>query len=108
VEFNYSQVLDSEHLPRWTRNFTVFANGQQMHLEGATLADFSNFIPVSGSWGIKFGAKKFSAQVNWNYRGRQRLGQATITYGGGAHTDRGFYTYFKPRISTDVNFALPL
>jgi iron complex outermembrane receptor protein len=105
VEFNYSQVLDAEFLPNWARSFTVYANGQQMHLEGSTLADFSNFIPVSGSWGVKYGAKKFSAQVNWNYRGRQRLTQASITYNGAAHTDDGFFTYFKPRIYTDVNFA---
>jgi iron complex outermembrane recepter protein len=105
VEFNYSQVLDADILPQWTRNFTVYANGQQMHLAGATLADFSNFIPGSASWGIKYGAKKFSAQANWNYRGRQRLLQSTITYNGVAHTDNGFYTYFKPRISTDVNLA---
>ena len=105
VEFNYSQVLDAERLPAWVHNFTVYANGQQMHLEGSTLADFSNFIPVSGSWGLKYGAKKFSAQVNWNYRGRQRLTQSSITYGGTAHTDNGFFGYFKPRIYTDVNFA---
>ncbi len=105
VEFNYSQVLDSEYLPAWTRSFTVYANGQQMHLEGSTLADFSNFIPASGSWGVKYGSGKFSAQVNWNYRGRQRLTQSSITYAGVAHTDNGFFTYYKPRIYTDVNFA---
>jgi iron complex outermembrane recepter protein len=105
VEFNYSQVLDAEILPRWAHNFTVYANGQQMHLEGSSLADFSNFIPVSGSWGLKYGAKKLSAQVNWNYRGRQRLTQASITYQGAAHTDRGYFNYFKPRIYTDVNVS---
>jgi TonB-dependent receptor len=104
VEFNYSQVLNADILPRWTRDFTVYANGQQMHLEGSTLADFSNFIPASGSWGVKYGTGKFSAQVNWNYRGRQRLAQQTITYQGVAHTDRGYYEYFKPRIYTDINF----
>ncbi len=104
VEFNYSQVLDLDFLPTWTRSFTVYANGQQMHLEGATLSDFSNFIPSSASWGVKYGAKRFSAQVNWNYRGRQRLTQSSITYKGAVHTDDGFYNYFKPRIYTDVNF----
>jgi iron complex outermembrane receptor protein len=104
VEFNYSQVLDADFMPKWARNFVVYANGQQMHLEGSTLADFSNFIPASGSWGVKYNAGKFSAQVNWNYRGRQRLAAQTITYNGVGHTDRGFYDYFKPRIYTDVNF----
>ena len=124
VEFNYSQVLDVNFLPTWTRAFTVYANGQQMHLAGSTLADFSTFIQASGSWGIKYGQKKFSAQVNWNYRGRQRLTQTSITYGilrdasgnpilssagayqaAAARTSDGFYGYFKPRIYTDVNFA---
>lgn len=27
------------------------------------------------------------------------------TYQRGAHSDRGFYDYFKPRIYTDINFA---
>jgi iron complex outermembrane recepter protein len=105
VEFNYSQVLDAEILPRWMRRFTIYANGQKMHLQGSMLADFSNFIPESASWGIKYGANKFSAQVNWNWRGRQRLTQSTITYQGAAHTDRGFYNYFKPRLYCDVNVA---
>lgn len=104
VEFNYSQVLDVDFLPTWSKDFTVYANGQQMHLAGSTLADFSNFIPASGSWGVKYAKSKFSAQVNWNYRGRQRLAQQTITYNGLAHTDEGFYEYFKPRIYTDINF----
>ncbi|MBC7368310.1 MAG: TonB-dependent receptor [Undibacterium sp.] len=104
LEFNYSQVLDVDFLPSWTKQFTVYANGQQMHLEGSTLADFSNFIPASGSWGVKYSKNKFSAQVNWNYRGRQRQAQQSITYNGLAHTDNGFYQYYKPRIYTDINF----
>ncbi len=104
IEFNYSQVLDVDFFPTWTKAFTVYANGQQMHLEGSTLADFSNFIPASGSWGVKYAKNKFSAQVNWNYRGRQRLLAQSITYNGLAHTDNGFYDYFKPRIYTDINF----
>ena len=104
LEFNYSQVLDVDFFPAWTKSFTVYANGQQMHLEGANLADFSNFIPASGSWGVKYGLKRFSAQVNFNYRGRQRLTQQTITYNGLARTDEGFFDYFKPRVYTDVNF----
>jgi TonB-dependent receptor len=104
VEFNYSQVLDVDAFPTWTKDFTVYANGQQMHLEGSTLADFSNFIAASGSWGLKYNKNKFGAQVNWNYRGRQRLAQQSITYNGLAHTDDGFFDYFKPRIYTDINF----
>ncbi len=105
VEFNYSQVLSARFLPEWANNkFTVYANGQKMHLVGSTLADFSNFIRESGSWGLKYGTSKFSAQVNWNYRGRQRLGAQTVTINGVARSDLGFYEYYKPRVYTDVNF----
>ena len=105
VEFNYSQVLSARFLPDWANNrFTAFANGQQMHLQGSTLADFSNFISSSASWGLKYGMPKFTMQVNFNYRGRQRLGAQTITVNGVARSDLGFYDYFKPRIYTDANF----
>jgi TonB-dependent receptor len=105
VEFNYSQVLSGRWLPEWANNrFTVYANGQKMHLVGSTLADFSNFIRESGSWGVKYGLPKFTAQVNFNYRGRQRLGAQTVTINGVARNDLGYYDYFKPRVYTDVNF----
>jgi TonB-dependent receptor len=96
VEFNYSQVVDLPMLPEWANNhFTVFANGQKLHLQGSTLADFSNFIRESASWGLKYGARRFSAQANFNYRGRQRLGAQTFAPGG--------YEYFKPRVYLDAN-----
>lgn len=105
VEFNYSQVLSGRWLPSWADNkFTVYANGQQMHLMGSTLADFSNFIAASASWGLKYGHPKFTAQVNFNYRGRQRLGAQTVTINGVPRNDLGYYDYFKPRIYTDANF----
>ena len=53
---------------------------------------------------MKYNKNKFGAQVNWNYRGRQRLAQQNITYNGLARTDEGFFEYFKPRIYTDINF----
>lgn len=105
VEFNYSQVLSARFLPEWANNrFTVYANGQQMHLSGSTLADFSNFISASGSWGLKYGHQRFNAQLNFNYRGRQRLGAQTVTINGVARNDLGYYDYYKPRIYTDANF----
>ncbi|MBI5769911.1 MAG: TonB-dependent receptor [Verrucomicrobia bacterium] len=105
VEFNYSQVLSGRWLPDWANNkFTVYANGQKMHLDGSTLADFSNFIRESGSWGVKYGVPKFNAQVNFNYRGRQRLGAQTVTINGVARNDLGYYDYFKPRVYIDANF----
>ena len=94
MEFDYKQALT--FLPSWARAFTVYANGQQMHLQGSTLADFSNFISSSGSWGVKYGHPKFSAQMNFNYRGRQRLGAQSFAPGA--------YEYFKPRVYLDANF----
>jgi TonB-dependent receptor len=105
LEFNYSQVLAAAFLPEWANNhFTVFANGQQMHLMGSTLADFSNFISSSASWGLKYGQPKWSAQVNFNYRGRQRQLAQTLTINGVSRNDLGVYEYFKPRIYIDANF----
>lgn len=116
VEFNYSQVLDAEWLPAWTRNFTVFANGQKLHLEGSTLADFSNFIRETYNWGVKYGIRKFSAQVNVNHRGRQRLAAQAITntpvvrnatntgwVAGTTSAAPGVFEYFKPRAYIDGN-----
>jgi TonB-dependent receptor len=104
VEFNYSQVLSGRVLPEWANNkFTIFANGQQMHLIGSTLADFSNFISSSASWGIKYGVPRLTMQFNFNYRGRQRLGAQTVTINGVSRSDLGYYDYYKPRIYTDAN-----
>ncbi len=96
VEFNYSQQLAFDFLPEWARNFSIYANGQKLHLEGSTIADFSNFIRESGSWGAKYGAKKYTIQANFNYRGRQRLTAQSFTPGA--------YDYFKPRVYLDANF----
>jgi TonB-dependent receptor len=108
AEFNYRQVLAYDWMPEWAKNrFTVFVNGQKMHLEGATTADFSNFIRESGSWGITYSPRNFTLQVNFNYRGRQRLGQQTFTYTPPgttvAQTLTG-YEYWKPRVYLDANF----
>ncbi len=97
VEFDYSQVLDYGWMPSWSRNrFRLFANGQQMHLQGSTLADFSNFIRQSASWGVSYNPRKFTLQANFNYRGRQRLG--AVSFAPGA------YEYYKPRTYIDANF----
>lgn len=112
VEFNYKQVLDFPWLPAWAnKKFTVFANGQKMHLQGGLLSDFSNFIRESGSWGITYAARKFTIQANFNYRGRQRLGAQNFTevaYDPVTKTNKTAtytgYEYWKPRIYLDANF----
>lgn len=95
VEFNYSQVLDMAWMPVWARNFSVFLNGQRIHLEGTTLADFNNFIRSTTNFGVKYNVRKFSAQVNVNMRGRQRQGVQTWAPGA--------YTYNDPRTFIDGN-----
>jgi outer membrane receptor protein involved in Fe transport len=97
VEFDYSQVLDYGWMPDWARNrVRLFANGQQMHLQGSTIADFSNFIRRSASWGTSYNHRLFTVQANFNSRGRQRLGAQTFAPGA--------YEYFKPRVYLDANF----
>lgn len=99
VEFNFKQVLNYDFLPAWAKNkFTIFANGQKMHLEGSTLADFSNFIRESGSWGASYGSRFITVQANFNYRGRQRLTAQNFAPGG--------YDYFKPRVYLDANIEI--
>ena len=98
IEFNYRQVLDFEGLPQWARNFTVFANGQQLDMSGSDYADFTNFIRRTVSWGIKYSARKFTAQVNVNHRGLQRLGVSAAAAGPNV------WQYRSPRDLVDANF----
>jgi TonB-dependent receptor len=105
-EFNFSQVLKYDWLPTWANDkFRVFVNGFRMHLEGETTADFSNFIREGANWGISYAPRKFTILMNFNYRGRQRLGQQTFTWtdASGPHTTVG-YEYWKPRVYLDTNF----
>ena len=67
-----------------------------MHLQGSTIADFSNFIRRSASWGASYNHRKFTIQGNFNYRGRQRLGAQAFAPGA--------YEYWKPRVYIDANF----
>lgn len=75
------------------RGFSVFANAFMIHLQGAPYADFSNFLPKSINWGVGYDTRKFSAKLNWNYRGQEREG----TLSG----DVGAYNYFAARLQMD-------
>src|SRR5690606_34745234 len=68
-EFNYSQQLVM--LPGIWKNFSVFANGTFLDLDGGNSADFSGFIKQTGNWGISYGGQRFNAKIKWNYRGEQ-------------------------------------
>lgn len=100
LEFSINRQLD--FLPWELRNFSVNANFTKLELEGPSATAFSGFIPKTGNIGISWNKKPFTAQLKFNYRGRQlRSAQTGAQYGGAAN---GFYEYYKARWNIDVNF----
>jgi len=96
-EFNYRQSL--ENVSRWTKGLTVFANVTAINLDGSANADFSAFVSRSANWGIAYDNQRLSAQVNFNYRGRERDAPTIvngISYG----------EYFAPRMYIDANLEI--
>ena len=96
VEAEYRQALTM--LPSWARGLSIFANGTALHLEGASTADFSGFIRKTINWGISLSRPRYTVKLNWNYRGRQRLGSVT-----GVNVPAGSYQFKSPRLSLDLN-----
>lgn len=94
IEFNYSQGL------KFVPGVSVFLNGTALHLEGSPNADFTNFISKTINWGLAYDNRRVSVKLNWNYRGRERMG--ALSY------DPSAYEYFKPRLYLDVNFEYRL
>lgn len=101
LEFDYRQTITG--LPEWARGLAVFANGTALRVEGDARADFSGFINRSGNWGLSLSRPRFTAKLNFNYRGRQRLTAVT-----GTNVPAGTYQFASPRLSTDLNFELRL
>jgi len=95
VQLDYKQQLDFLPVP----GFSVFATGYSTHLEGSPLADFSNFISKALNAGVAYDHKRFSARVNFNYRGVQR--EAIQSYPGVT----GAYQYYAARHYYDVDFG---
>ncbi|HVU35840.1 MAG TPA: TonB-dependent receptor [Opitutaceae bacterium] len=85
--FNYQQTIG------W--GIGAFANATILHLQGSRLADFTNFISKTINWGLSYDNRRISAKLNWNYRGRERMG--ALGY------DPSAYEYFKPRLYLDAN-----
>jgi TonB-dependent receptor len=83
---------------RW--GFSAFANATLLHLQGSRYADFKNFISKSVNWGFGYQGHHLNAKLNWNYRGRERLG--ALSY------DPTAYEYFKPRLYLDANLEYQL
>ena len=96
VEFEYRQALTV--LPAWAGGVSIFANGTALHLEGASTADFSGFINKTTNWGVALSRPRYTVKLNWNCRGRQRLGPVT-----GVNVPDGSYQYRNPRLFLDVN-----
>ena len=94
IDFNYRQTLN--FLPGWASGVSVFADGTALHLQGATNADFSQFISREANWGVTFAQPKYSVQVNWNYRGQEREGLEVFDPSGSG------YQYFHARLETDA------
>ena len=96
LEADYSQVLSVG--PGWLRDFSVFANGTFLHLEGASTGDFSTFIRRSINWGFAWTNPRFTVRLNWNFRGRER--GAVLT---GVNVPPGTYASTDPQVRLDVN-----
>ncbi len=101
VEAEYRQALTM--LPTWARGLSIFANGTMLHLEGASTADFSGFVRRTTNWGISLSRPRYTLKLNWNYRGRQRLGAVT-----GVNVPPGSYQFRSPRLSLDFSAEVRL
>lgn len=96
IDFSYRHVLT--FLPHWARGIQVFANGSVQRNLGPASSNFAGFISRSGSWGISLTREKFNARVNWNYRGRQRLGEV----GAGPSIEPGTFNWRSRQLYIDV------
>ena len=101
VEMEYRQTLTA--LPNWARGLSIFANTTALRVQGQARADFSGFIGRTANWGLTLSRPRYTAKLNWNYRGRQRSGAVT-----GTNVPDGTYSYASPRLSTDVNLEVRL
>lgn len=98
VEFNLIRPLD--FLPGWGKFFTVKLNGTKLRLSGEKATDFRGFIEETGNFNIGFNKRPFSANITFNYRGRQKNTPQTGAQYGAAN---GFYEYYAPRTFVDLS-----
>jgi iron complex outermembrane receptor protein len=100
VELDFRRNLDFEFLPRWAKGFSMFINGSQSHLQDNGLSEFNGYIARQASWGLMYGSRRLSADVKFNYRGRQRLSAQGF--------ESGAFDYYKPRTYIDMNLSVRL
>lgn len=95
-ELSYRQSL--AFLPRWARGVLVFANFTDTRPRGSRSADFGGTLRRSINWGIGLSRTRYSVNLNWNFRGKQR--GALIT---GTNVPPGTYSYQAARLLLDVS-----
>ncbi len=95
-EINYRQALG--FLPRWARGVMVFTNFTDTRPQGSRSADFGGTLRRSVNWGIGLSRPRYSVNVNWNFRGKQRGSLIT-----GANVPSGTYIYQAARLLLDVS-----
>jgi iron complex outermembrane receptor protein len=98
VEFNLIRPLD--FLPGWGKYFTLKLNGTKLRLGGEKATDFRGFIEETGNFNIGFNKRPFSANITFNYRGRQKNAPQTGAQYGATN---GFYEYYEPRTFVDLS-----
>jgi TonB-dependent receptor len=103
VEFNLIRPLD--FIPGWGKYFTVKLNGTKLRLTGEKATDFRGFIEETGNFNIGFNKKPFSANLTFNYRGRQKNAPQTGAQYGSTN---GFYEYYAPRTFVDVSAEMKI
>jgi TonB-dependent receptor len=100
IGYEASVKKQLDFLPGVFRNLSIDANYTKLELSGPSETAFVNFIPVTGNFAVSWNKKPVSAQVKFNYRGRQlRSAQTGAQYG----TTTGFNEYYKERWNMDVN-----
>jgi iron complex outermembrane receptor protein len=95
LEADYKQALT--FLPPWARGVQVFANASAQRATGDAAANFSGYVPRSGSWGISLSRPKFNVKFNWNYRSAARLSAIT-----GRSIQPGTFEYRSKRMLRDI------
>ncbi|MSU36877.1 MAG: TonB-dependent receptor [Pedosphaera sp.] len=94
-DVNYKQALT--FLPHWARGVQVFANTAHQRTTGPETANFTGFIPRTGSWGISLTRPKYNVRMNWNYQSRSRRGIIT-----GASIGDGTYNWGAKQLQLDI------
>ena len=103
-EFNYMQQL--VFLPGILQDFSVFANGTFLNLDGGVTADWSGFIEKTGNFGFSYTGEKFTGMVKWNYRGEQFRSFQTFAPGAAEYYDDRLYLDLNAEYKFSKRFAI--